>query len=485
MMNYSRRGNGRAVIFALFVLIPIGVSFLVPAITYTWPLRINSLETGQDVVITLQDGVLWGAIGFVGLWISVFAVTACGVVWLSNRMSKYEVPPQKSTLGDTAPKVLGRLFILTSVMGAIIAVAHALIEFPTTLEQIMHQLAFLPICATGLGIYLTSKFRREFSRSQWFLGVFLFVGVMLCGMLPPLLAGRAAPVGYGMLSFVFLLAMFRSRMTLPLMLVAVVATVFAMTIKSEVRLLAFGGSAGFERVHVSELWRDGSEALSQRLKEPPKQYGVSERMKAFGESDPNYRSIRWIEPDRADWLKFAVARVLHRVNHLGAFAYVIEKTPSAIPHAGINTYLPVLYVAIPRALMPNKPANESGQYFGHRYHLIWPEDTWTAVNLSVVVEGYMSAGAWGVVASAALFAVFCMAAWMGIVEKTGVLGIIFIGAPLFANIANSESGFAFIVGGGIHAILVFGFLSLVFRFLMTVEAQKKSLGSVGPDCDSN
>lgn len=85
------------------------------------------------------------------------------------------------------------------------------------------------------------------------------------------------------------------------------------------------------------------------------------------------------------------------------------------------------------------------------------------------------------VASAALFAVFCTAAWIYIVEKIGVLGIVFIGEPMFVNIANSESGFALVVGGGIHTILVYGFLLLVFRFLMTVVAQKKSLGPVGSD----
>lgn len=93
----------------------------------------------------------------------------------------------------------------------------------------------------------------------------------------------------------------------------------------------------------------------------------------------------------------------------------------------------------------------------------------------------MSAGFFGVVASATLFAIFCTVVWIGIVEKMGALGIVFIGATFFANIANSESGFALIVGGGIHAVLIYGFLSLVFRFLMTVGSQKKSLGPVGSD----
>ena len=187
-------------------------------------------------------------------------------------------------------------------------------------------------------------------------------------------------------------------------------------------------------------------------------------------------------PDRTDWLKYVVARVLHRVNHLGELAYVVEKTPAAIPYAGMTTYLPVFYVAIPRALMPDKPANESGQYFGHRYGLVWPNDTWTSANLSVVVEGYMSGGARGVVASAALFAVFCMIVWMGIVEKIGVLGVIFIGVPFLVNLGNSESGFAMIVGGGIHAILVYGLLLIAIRFLISFKAHKESHGLVGRDC---
>ena len=154
-------------------------------------------------------------------------------------------------------RTLWWLFALSSVTGSLIAIVHALIVFPTALEPVMHQLSFLPICATGLGIYLASKCRREFSRFQWFLGVFLFVGTMACGMLPPLLAGRAAPLAYGVLAFVFLLVLFRSRMTAPLIFVMVVATAFTMAIKSEIRVLAFGGGAGFERIPISELWHEG------------------------------------------------------------------------------------------------------------------------------------------------------------------------------------------------------------------------------------
>lgn len=477
-MSWLERSNGRAVIFALFILIPIFMSYLAPAIVYQWPLRLHSLETGRDVVVTIQDSMLWAALGFVGLWVSVFAVTAWGVVWLFGSRSKNGVPP-KTTMTDTNFTGLWRLFILTSTAGSVVAAAHALIEFPATLEQVLHQLSFLSICATGLGIYLATKFRQSFgtnSLSRWFWFVFLFVGVMACGMLLPLLAGRAAPFAYGMLTFVFLIIVFRSRITtaMPLIFVGIVATAFAMAIKSEVRELVFTGSAGFERIPVSDLWREGWAAFSNRLKEPPKQYEMLERKQAFRESDPNYRAIRGMAPERYDWLNYAVARVLHRVNHLGEFAYVIEKTPESVPYAGIKTYLPVFYVAIPRVLMPDKPVNDSGQYFGHRYGFLWPGDTWTAANLSVVVEGYMSAGAWGVVASAMFFAVFCMVAWMGIVEKTGALGIIFIGAPLFANIANSESGFALVVGGGIHAIVVYGCLLFAIRFLVSVREITKT-----------
>ncbi len=79
-MSYAKGRNGRVAIFTLFSLIPISVSFLVPAIAYQWPLRINSLETGQDVVVVLQDDALLGSIRFYGLWILVFAVTVWGAL---------------------------------------------------------------------------------------------------------------------------------------------------------------------------------------------------------------------------------------------------------------------------------------------------------------------------------------------------------------------------------------------------------------------
>ena len=85
----------------------------------------------------------------------------------------------------------------------------------------------------------------------------------------------------------------------------------------------------------------------------------------------------------------------------------------------------------------------------------------------------MSAGVLGVVASAALFAVFCVAVWMRIVERLGVLGVIFIGTPFLTNIANSESGFALAVGGGIHAIVIYGLLYLAIRFLMPLDGLRR------------
>jgi len=463
----KRRSIG---LFLVFALIPIGMSFIAPAIFYQWPLEIAIPGTGREILVTLPNQSTQMALILVGVWILVFVASAYFLAeWFRHAAKK--VVDIETCIDRQGFSGLWMLFILISIVGTAIAAVHGLIIFPAAFEPAVHQLSFLPACAMGLGIYIASKYRKTLSLTKWIALAFLVIVALIGGTVLHMLAGRAAPMAYVMLVLIFLLCFFRIwTLVVPLLVVVAVATGFSMAMKTEIRELAYGGGSGFERVQVSALWREGRKALSQSVKAPPKQYDMPSRMKAFGESDPNYRSIRGMAPDRSDLAKYVVARVLHRVNHLGEFAYVVQETPGTIPYTGMATYAPIFYVAIPRAFFPNKPINNSGQYFGHRYGFIWPNDKLTSVNLSIVLEGYMSAGVWGVVASAAMFAIFVTAVWMFIVVKLGALGLIVVGIPFFLNIANSESGFAAVVGGGGHAILVYGLLFLIMRYFLKRSA---------------
>ena len=463
-------GRRTIVLFLLFALIPIGMSFIAPAIFYQWPLEIPIPGTGREILVTLPNGSTQTALILVGIWMSVFVATAY-LLAESFRYATKRTVDIEQFIGRQDFSGLWMLFILISIIGTAIAAVHGLIIFPAAFEPVVHQLSFLPACAMGLGIYIASEYRKTLSLTRWIALASLVIVALIGGTVLHMLAGRAAPMAYVMLALIFLLCIFRVwALVVPLIVVVAVATALSMAMKTEIRELAYGGGSGFERVQLSELWHEGGRALSQRVKAPLNQYDMPSRMKAFGESDPNYRSIRGMAPDRSDLLKYVVARVLHRVNHLGEFAYVVRETPERVPHTGMSTYMPIFYVAMPRAFFPNKPVNDSGQYFGHRYGFIWPTDRLTSVNLSIVLEGYMSAGVGGVVASAAVFALFAAAVWIFIVIKLGSLGLIVVGVPFFLNIANSESGFAAVVGGGGHAILVYGLLFLIMRYFLRRSA---------------
>ena len=59
-----------------------------------------------------------------------------------------------------------------------------------------------------------------------------------------------------------------------------------------------------------------------------------------------------------------------RIDNLIPFAWVISRTPGDVPYWGGETYSPLLFKLIPRAMFPNKPENNND--FRHRYDF-WPK----------------------------------------------------------------------------------------------------------------
>ena len=95
-------------------------------------------------------------------------------------------------------------------------------------------------------------------------------------------------------------------------------------------------------------------------------------------------------------------------------AYVTELTPAAVPYARGATYRPLLTKLVPRALWRNGPQEVAGQWYGHRYKFLDPEDTATSVNLPVVTEGWINGGWIGVIGSAALLGIVLRIIWTGV-----------------------------------------------------------------------
>ena len=118
-------------------------------------------------------------------------------------------------------------------------------------------------------------------------------------------------------------------------------------------------------------------------------------------------------------------RKTHDENPMWRFSYqasaismVMEKTPEEVPYWNGVTYLPIFTKFIPRILWPDKPIENMGQQFGHAYHKLSDDDTFTSMNNPILAEMFMNFGIWGMMIGSI------------------ILGIIFI---LIAKIFNQKS----------------------------------------------
>jgi hypothetical protein len=88
--------------------------------------------------------------------------------------------------------------------------------------------------------------------------------------------------------------------------------------------------------------------------------------------------------------------VVSRTAHIILLSNVVEDTPAIVPYWGGETYLPLLTSYIPRALLPDKPIENTGNKFGRRYNYLGSNDFVTSYNLPWLVELYANFGTWGV-----------------------------------------------------------------------------------------
>ena len=77
---------------------------------------------------------------------------------------------------------------------------------------------------------------------------------------------------------------------------------------------------------------------------------------------------------------------------LSAISLVKEKTPSTIPYWKGASYLPIFTKFIPRFIWPDKPTENMGQEFGHRYGILAWDNLTTSMNTPIIAEAYMNFG---------------------------------------------------------------------------------------------
>ncbi len=146
------------------------------------------------------------------------------------------------------------------------------------------------------------------------------------------------------------------------------------------------------------------------------------------------------------------------------FADVIRQTPDIVPYWEGATYFPILFKLIPRLLWPDKPPDDTGQAFGHRYGFLALTDFETAFNLPQTVEMYANFGAIGVIIGSFLLGLLYRFAELTFFHPRSGIGAVAIGAVVLSNLLAIEAGASAVVGGYIIAMII------VFPVALVVDA---------------
>lgn len=128
-----------------------------------------------------------------------------------------------------------------------------------------------------------------------------------------------------------------------------------------------------------------------------------------------------------------------------AFSVVIVNTPGIVPYWDGVTYSTLFSKFIPRFLWPNKPVEDIGNEFGHRYGLLHESDEGTSMNLPWLAELYANYGESAVYYGMALFGLM-----YGFIDRfynsgKSVVNVI-LSAAIYFPILQHESNFALLAG---------------------------------------
>lgn len=96
-----------------------------------------------------------------------------------------------------------------------------------------------------------------------------------------------------------------------------------------------------------------------------------------------------------------------RVSHsFSSLLIIVNKTPEKIDYLYGSSYKPLLTKFIPRFIFYNKPKEDYGNFFGHRYEILYPTDLGTSWNMPVINESYANFGIFGVILVMSLLGFF-------------------------------------------------------------------------------
>lgn len=485
-------------IIAWFGVVPYLFMFIVPLIMYGGKLNISTVDGSYELTTNERLYALlvlssWFAIAvvFAGLGTKLFPKTRDMAYWPRARLEK--------------------VFLYLSIFGGTAFVVHQFFIFPPAVENLIHFSSMAAYWALGLGLCLAFDPSQKASggRDYWlFLTLLLFMILTLI----PLILGKATSVASAGVVLIVSLYVVRARISTKMaaILLASVLVALGMTVKTTLRQVLHEGGV-YQRPAIVDFLANlttnpDTISASQASKEvtanalmdasqingadahslcsvgrgPVSMGGdgnalikcaevmadtLENDITAFSEYDQNLDNIIFSREFLGERLHFAVARVVHRLNHLGLLGHVIVSTPDMVPSWGGSTYKSLLFLAVPRAVWPDKPSVGVANLFGRQYGLLVPDDRVTTVNVDPVTEAWMNGGWLAVLLSSAGIGLL-FGGILGWLKSGGDQHIrLLVALTVALHVALFESETALIIGGLIQGLLFLGAIVVATQLL--------------------
>jgi hypothetical protein len=418
-----------------------------------------------DRVVLVGGGALLTAVLVSVMW---FVAAAGSMLWRATPIAY----PRRWD-----PSLLAAVFVGFSLAGGAASVVTSLCAIPLAVAELLHWAAFAPAMGVVLGAYLLlhpeqsgpSLGRRALI---WALVVLDLVWTIAL----PIALSKVTPAAVAAVAILYGLneAGVETRRQLIAATLFCCLTVVALPFKEYLRMALYNGDAFVPRACSLKLSGNGAMTSGNGAMAS----GASSRglFSRFAKASHDYSHVVAVFPPKAAGLwwptlhggwglvEYGAARALVRLNRLGDLAYVVKETPSRVAFAYGATYAPIVATVVPRAIWPGKPLNDgAGQFFGHRYDFLDPSDNIHDVNLPIITEGWINGGWVGVLISAVAVGALLRVVWRRWIGDSGAPGNIVIGMAVVSAAVDQESSLGLMVGGVIHALVLFGVLEYVLR----------------------
>ena len=154
-------------------------------------------------------------------------------------------------------------------------------------------------------------------------------------------------------------------------------------------------------------------------------------------------------------------RLFHSINSLN----IISKlTPEIIPFYQGQSYETIYTKFIPRDFWENKPNDNQGNFWGHRYRVLLPSDNTTSWNFPVLNEFYANFGMLGVLLGMFLLGFFTKFLILKLYAKNISDLEMLSSSVIIFNLFFLENNLSQILGKIIHQFIFFNFLFFFIYF---------------------